>query len=44
MPGAQISKERQQRRDFYVETREWMFGSVMKARVRFILNFHPLNA
>lgn len=33
MPGAQISKERQERRDFYSQTRDWMFSSVMKARV-----------
>ncbi|KAG8910900.1 hypothetical protein FRC00_007376 [Tulasnella sp. 408] len=32
MPGAQISKERQERRDFYSQTRDWMFSSVMKAR------------
>lgn len=32
MPGAQISKEREERRELYSRTRDWMFNSVMKAR------------
>ncbi|KAG8893417.1 hypothetical protein FRC01_013607, partial [Tulasnella sp. 417] len=32
MPGAQISREREARRDFYAQTRDWMFDSVIKAR------------